>query len=568
MSASGLESRMKETLSEARSSLRSLYGAASQAVEGRDITENATDAVLQKYLKVKSDTRALLTYYRDAAANSAVRPSIAILNSTVQHSNSSAQKKLGATGADDILVSFEQRFDLKYEGGSTMDQQSVRDEVFLLRQISELNALKENTLYKLINFFLEQLGIEHVVSERKHLPPNLEACSRELPMIFHFFKTFKSMSKTVALTALMKTPQDSANEINMQQIQIEQLQADVQARLSEIFSLRKRLDAASLQTERQAAIVAQQDKIATLEKELDECKKDMARMYEDYRREVQQKSYVNDQLVLMQAKLENARGAYDRDIRKMQPMLEEFVSKSQADLKEMQAIKNDSSLNAVRQQFSEKRVQQAEREQEAYQAKIKSLTSQVAEYAQTNKALQEENARQSRLKIVITAAKVRYHEMALAAEKRQKEAEDGEREMHGHCVAYANAVSNLQEYVRDLEAALKESEDENTELRTQLRFNVADVRSRELESGKMRKDMSKLQSSAGSALETTEELDAVKQDLAKAREEILRLEKQLVTAMQRIYELQGQLLDYQMGPVAGDEKLTDEDPQSDYYRSS
>ena len=268
---------------------------------------------------------------------------------------------------------------------------------------------------------------------------------------------------------------------------------------------------------------------------------------------------------MIQTKLDNARAAYDRDIRKLQPVLEDFVSKSQADVNEMQALKNDSTLNATRQQFAEKRAQNAEREQHSNQTKIKALTLQLTEMTQTNKALEEECARQSRLKIVITAAKVRFHEMALNAEKRMLQAEEGYREMHGHCVAYATAVSNLQDYVRDLEAALKESEDENTDLRTQIRFSSADVRSHELESGKMRKDMMRMQHAAGSSLETSEELDSVKQDLSKAREEIMRLEKQLVTAMHRIYELQGQLLDYQMGPDVGDEKRTEEDPSSQYY---
>ena len=205
------------------------------------------------------------------------------------------------------------------------------------------------------------------------------------------------MGKTVSLTALMKSPQDAANEISMQQVQIEQLQMDVQARLAEIFSLRKRLDAAALQTERQNTIVAQQDKIATLEKEMEEGKKDMARMYEDFRREVQQRSIMKDQLVMIQTKLDNARAAYDRDIRKLQPVVEDFVSKSQADVNEMQALKNDSTLNATRQQFAEKRAQNAEREQHSNQTKIKALTLQLTEMTQTNKALEEECARQSRL---------------------------------------------------------------------------------------------------------------------------------------------------------------------------
>jgi len=43
------------------------------------------------------------------------------------------------------------------------------------------------------------------------------------------------------------------------------------------------------------------------------------------------------------------------------------------------------------------------------------------------------------------------------------------------------------------------------------------------------------------------------------------MEKQLLTSMQRIYELQGQLLDAQMGPAVGDERLSGDDPKSEYY---
>ena len=182
---------MQGSLADARGSLRGLYSASAASASGRDVSEGAGDGVLQLYMKAKSDTRALLTYYRDAAAHAAIRPT---LNVAASSSGKSSSKRnapgSSSTTADDLLVTFEHKFDLRDElpgmggGGGGGGQQ--RDELFLLRQISELNSLRDNTIYKLVNFFLEQLGIEHIESERKHLPPNLASCSKELPMLFHF----------------------------------------------------------------------------------------------------------------------------------------------------------------------------------------------------------------------------------------------------------------------------------------------------------------------------------------------------------------------------------------------
>ena len=555
-----LEQRMKGGLDDARSTLRGLYDAASQQVAQQ---RNATAATgtLPAFMRVKADTRALLTYYRDmtsSASQSAVqKPAISIVNATVSAS-STKKSGSGSAGVDGLLIDFENDFDIRGVDVAT-------DHQFLLQKMEMLYAVKENTLYKLFNFCLEQVGIDFIVSERKNLPSNLEACSKELPMIFHFFKTFNSLGKKAKLSSLMQTPQDAATEISNQQIQIEQLQLDVQARLSEIFALRRRLDLASLQTERQTTIVKQQDRIDNLEKELEECRKSMMTMNEDYRREVQQKSYIKDQLVVVQTKLETSRTMYEKDIVSVQRKMEDVVQSKQNDLRDMQAMKTDLSMQITRLQQREGRVREMEERQDANSALIKSLQDKINFYAQTTHALEKENARHNRLKIVITAAKVRYHEMALASEKKAAEAIESYREMHGHCVAYATAVTNLQDYARDLEAALKESEDENESLRAKLKFNNADVRSRDLQTTSLRKDMARLEQAAGSSLETSEELDRMRGELDKAKAEIDRMEKQLLTSMQRIYELQGQLLDVQMGPAVGDERLSGDDPKSEYY---
>ena len=264
-----LESRMKSNLTEVRSSLKTLYSASSSVAQ-KDHQVGPQDATLQLYIKVKSDTRALLTYYRDVAMRAPARPAITIANNTVSIAPGDKTKPASTPArsshaADDLLVEFESAFDLRDEGLPPEQQRAGRTEVVLLRRVSDMHAVMINTVYKLINAAFEQLGIDHIVSET-HLPPNLETCSRELPMVFHFLRTFRSLGKTAEMVKAMGSQAEAQAEARRQQIQVEQLTLDVQARLVEIFDLRKRLDAAALQTERQNTIVRQQDHIATLEK--------------------------------------------------------------------------------------------------------------------------------------------------------------------------------------------------------------------------------------------------------------------------------------------------------------
>lgn len=545
--ASALEARLKGALSISRSSLKNLYQASSSA-GSKD--SGPTDSTLQHYMKVKSDTRALLTYYRDVASRAPGRPAISITNNTVSvapadksrtaaAASSSSSRPSGGAAADDVLVEFEASFDLRDEGGLPLEQQRGVSEASLLRRISDMNAIKDNTLYKLVNASLAQLDLDHIVSEPR-LPPNLEACSKELPMIFHFLRTFKSLGKKAKLSDMMNSQADAAAEASRMQIQIEQLTLDVQARLAEIFDLRKRLDVAALQTERQNTIVRQQDRIASLEKALEEQTQTAARIYEDFRREVQGRSQSKDQVALVQSRLENVKAAYDRDITCLQPVLEELVQRSQADVLEMQSLRNDATLGVARLARAEQRAANAEGQQAALQATIGALQAQVQQGAQAIRALEEEAARQARLKVVLTAAKVRYHELALAMERRAEQADEQSREMHGHCVAYASAVSSLQEYVRDLEDALRRSEEENADLQDTLKLSNVDLRGFDLQAAKLRADLDKVERAGAGT-----ELQEVKQELTEARAESERKSKQLATALLRVYELQGQLLDAQ-----------------------
>lgn len=548
--ASALEARLKGTLSTARSSLKTLYEASSNA-GSKD--SGPTDSTLQQYMKVKSDTRALLTYYRDVASRGSGRPAVSITNNTVSvapadknrtATSSSSSRPSGGSAADDSLVDFEASFDLRDESGLPLEQQRGVSEASLLRKISEMNAIKDNTLYKLVNASLAQLDLDHIVSEPR-LPPNLETCSKELPMVFHFLRTFKSLGKKAKLSDMMNSQADAAAEAARMHIQIEQLTLDVQARLAEIFDLRQRLDVAALQTERQNTIVRQQDRIASLEKALEEQTQTAVRIYEDFRREVQGRSHSKDQVALVQGSLDNIKAAYERDITRLQPVLEDLVQRSQADVMEMQSLRNDATLGAARLARAEQRAADADGQQAALYATIAALQAQVQQGVQAIRALEDEAARQSRLKVVLTAAKVRYHEMALAMERRVEQADDQSREMHGHCVAYASAVSSLQEYVRDLEDALRRSEEENADLQDTLKLSNVDLRGFDLQAAKLRADLDKVERAGAGGLQASQELEDVRVELAEARAESERKSKQLATALLRVYELQGQLLDAQ-----------------------
>ena len=50
----------------------------------------------------------------------------------------------------------------------------------------------------------------------------------------------------------------------------------------------------------------------------------------------------------MQKQLTNIKAAYERDITKLRPLLEDQVMKSQQDLSDIKTLKVDSSLHAVR----------------------------------------------------------------------------------------------------------------------------------------------------------------------------------------------------------------------------
>ena len=502
-----VEKSVTERTSGAREVVKKLYKSAKRAAEV-DIA-SGNDECTALYIQAKSDARAFATYYRDN-----------ILGPEV---GGQADK------IDRQLIDFEKQFELK-DGVDSEEQ-------VLPKLCLDLAKFKDKFLHLILNKLLEEATFERMETELQ--APSLALCSKELQLYFNFFKTFRAILKNTENMDVLRAELGVAEQLREKEMQMEGLQEELLNKGTLINDLKAQIHAFSSEVTRTHMITRQQDTILELESKCDALEKESDIAKENLRRAVQARSQSEDLTAHTQKQLTNVRKAYDRDIARLRPLLEDQVNQSQQDLSDIRTLRVDSSLNAVRLKDLESKIQEAQVAANSAQMGERKAKKDAAVLQETVKSLESEIERQQRTKMVVIAAKLHFQQMSSTMEKQIVELEKELEQTRVQNDEYYAQVYSLRGELEVAEDQIKESGQTEEALRQQIKRLNAEVATVELQNSKLRED---LETSGGDphAFDQYKDLEA---ELRRSQESSQRVEKQLRSAMQRVYELQGQLMD-------------------------
>ena len=302
-----VEKSVVERSSSTRDAVKKLYKSAKKAKEVDIAAGN--DECTAMFIQEKSDARAFATYYRD--------------NILGPEAGGQAER------VDRQLIDFEKQFELK--AGIDSEEQ-MQPKICL-----ELASFKDKFIHLIVNKLLEEATIERVETEL-HVP-SLALCSREMQQYFNFFRTFRCLLKTAENMDLLRAELGVAEQLREKEIQMDGLQTELLNKGTLINDLKAQIHAFSSDVTRTHMITRQQDTILELEARCSSLEKDTDMAKQNLRRAVQARAQAEDVSAHLEKQLNNVRKAYDRDVAKLQPLLEDQVNKSQQDLSDIRTLR-------------------------------------------------------------------------------------------------------------------------------------------------------------------------------------------------------------------------------------
>jgi len=319
------------------------------------------------------------------------------------------------------------------------------------------------------------------------------------------------------------------------------LQDDLQKRASMIMDLKQQVHAYSSDVARTHMMTRQQEKNEKLEVQISEMETSEKQTRSDLNQSMNAQAVMKDQIASYKNQIKNLRASYDKDIGKIRPLLEEQVSKTHDDLRDMQVLRNETTLNASRLAMMDKQLLVSQQLIFKAQNDQRSAETELLLRQDRVEALEEEIAKERRLKLVVVAAKMQFQANAQSLEQQVLATEQELLSLGNQNDEFFLKSRTLELQVPELEEEIIECNIKMDGMKKQMQKWRAEAASAEMQSSKLRDDFAEIKSS-----ETEDKLklfSAMKIDLKMANESNVSLKKQLATSLQRVYELQGQLLD-------------------------
>ena len=239
-------------------------------------------------------------------------------------------------------------------------------------------------------------------------------------------------------------------------MQIEMLQEHLHKRASVIMDLKQQLHAFSSDVTRTHMMTRQQEKIEKLEEQISETEVTYKNTVSDLNQSMNATAIMKDQIGSLRNQIKNLKASYDKDIGKIRPLLEEQVSKTHEDLRDMKLLRNETTLNSSRLVMMHK--QGLESQKLVFKAQTDKRRAETGLMLKQDRvdALEEELAKEKRLKLIVVAAKLQYQENAKSLESQVLATEQEILELGKQNDEYFIKSQTLEIQVPELEAELKD----------------------------------------------------------------------------------------------------------------
>lgn len=340
-----LQSRLEVEKHLSKQYLKSAYQHSSAA--DRDMV-GETEFRLRHFIRLKADTRALLSFYRDEMA----------VQLSTEHDDELIQE------IERELIAFESLFDVM----------STTNSDVLLRQMIDLVQRKDDILLKICGSLLSHYGYNPMSSENE-MPQVSQLASKDLPQMFFIFNRFKTLETGLKQYLSESRPADlKMTEISALKKQIMNLETDLEQKTAEANELLTKVDLLASTRGRFSKLAKQHEEILQLNNIIRDQKEEISRHLLEHRRMTQVLANKSDQLRSCESQLATARGQYMRDIKALLPVVEKQHGQINEEYKEIQTLRNDLAMGVGRITYTDRLLKESEDE-------IVSLNNEVARLA-------------------------------------------------------------------------------------------------------------------------------------------------------------------------------------------
>jgi chromosome segregation ATPase len=283
--------------------------------------------------------------------------------------------------------------------------------------------------------------------------------------------------------------------------------------------------------------IEMQDKIKQLEDDKIQLQDDMIEKDIENRKLKQIIGQMQDSLTVIRSQLYESKDAYTRDIVKFQPVLEQHYYKAIEEEKQLQSLRSDANIGFERAKVAEKQKQQIELENEKLRSEMKIVKAETSLKEKMLNQVLQENERLKQINICLTAAKIKFHELAKSNEQKLFDEKRKLKEYDSKMDDTHEEMKEMEQYILQLQQLVENAESLEREANDKLSLMIADKEGDALFSNEALSRLEKVEE-AGLSESKQQEFDNMAKKINELENDKKKLNEQLNNAMRKIYDLQ------------------------------
>ncbi len=321
---------------------------------------------------------------------------------------------------DNILYDFEERF--MYREGTSNET--------LITLLHELHEYREEIMSNICNDFLSKLGVDQIVyytapntseNETKNVSTTEilhNYSTNKVQLLLNFFLTFNTIEKKIKKTSLISdASKTNAKGMMEKQLIIEQLKSSLEMANKEIVDYQETLKSLANSSQRHQIMVKKQERLDDLERSNTAMEKQLKTINAEKNQMKSQISQLSENLVAVKSQLQHSKAAYTRDLEKFQPIVHDItVHKLEAN-KVASAAKEEALIGFERSKLMERMNEKLQVELNKLTETNESLNQEIDRLKRQCKRVEDDRERLERINLILTAAKVKYHDLSIEKEK-------------------------------------------------------------------------------------------------------------------------------------------------------
>ena len=353
-------------------------------------------------------------------------------------------------------------FEEKYQNFTAFPD---KDKLLLLLQLVET---KDKAVYRICNLLMSKLGFDDQEQQQEDDIESLSvAANPAIHGLLALFKAFVSMTKAMKMVSYSNAEADMTLSLHDLQRRMTETQQEIRDKDETISTLAYRLKAVTQEVGRQQVIVSQQKEIDELEVTNRGFQKEIEKLKREKKTLIQSEAMTKDLLTQAQHRMKSLQEKFEKQNSTLKPQVQQTLLHYERDMKDLKAMKQELILSDNRAIHLEKKILASREEIQSVENKLKAANVRNEADKLRIDVFAKENAKQKRINVVMSAAK-------MEAEKRTKKANMLQEQIH-------IKLSEKQSEIAEINALIKTKDDNRDRLQKQLNDQALVIKARDKE---------------------------------------------------------------------------------------